>query len=96
MVTWGNKPAVSQTWTALQDYFTEKWLERKQYSATMAKQSQFKEAALQAQEAAAAEEALLQDQHMKQIVQMEAANKSNMDLMMEWMNALLAENGGKQ
>jgi len=40
----------------IQTYFTDKWLERKQYSVTMAKQSQFKEAALLAQETAAAEE----------------------------------------
>ncbi len=39
MVAWENKPAVQQTWAALQTYFTEKWLERKQYSATTAKQS---------------------------------------------------------
>jgi hypothetical protein len=45
-----------QTWAVLQTYFTDKWLKRKQYSATMAKQLQFKEAALLAQETAAAEE----------------------------------------
>jgi hypothetical protein len=65
---------MAQTWAALQTYFTEKWLERKQYLATTAKQSQFKEAALLAQETAAAEEegktqallfAMLQDQHAK-------------------------------
>ena len=75
-----------QTWTALQTYFTEKWLERKQYSATTAKQSRFKEAALLAQETAAAEEegelqamlfAMLQEQHDKQIVAMAATNKAN-------------------
>ena len=76
MVTWENRTSATQTWTELQTYFTEKWLERKQYSATTAKQSRFKEATLQAQEAAAAEEegkmqamlfAMLQDQHTKQI-----------------------------
>jgi hypothetical protein len=46
MGAWENKPAAQQTWAALQAYFTEKWLERKQYSAMMAKQLQFKEAAL--------------------------------------------------
>jgi hypothetical protein len=56
MVAWEGKPTAGMTWTALQDYFTEKWLERKQYSATTAKQSCFKEAVLHAQEAAAAEE----------------------------------------
>jgi hypothetical protein len=37
MVAWENRPAVNQTWTNLQTYFTEKWLERCQYSAAMAK-----------------------------------------------------------
>jgi hypothetical protein len=102
MVVWENKPAVDQTRAALQAYFTEKWLERKQYSATMAKQSRFKEVALQAQEAAAAEEegetqamlfAMLQEQHAKQIAQMEATNKTNMDLLLERMNAMIGSNG---
>ena len=72
--------------------------------ATTAKQSHFKEVALHAQEAAAAEEegetqamlfAMLQDQHTKQIAQMEAANKMNMDLMMERINALITASGGQ-
>ena len=88
MVAWKNRTSATQTWAELQTYFTEKWLERKQYSATT-KQSRFKEAALQAQEAAAAEEegetqamlfAMLQDQHTKQIAQMEAKNKANMSI----------------
>jgi hypothetical protein len=71
----------------------------------MAKQSRFKEAALLAKETAAAKEegktqavlfAMLQDQHMKQIVQMEAMNKSNMDAMMERMNTLVAAGGARQ
>jgi hypothetical protein len=66
---------------------------------TVAKQLQFKEAALLAQETAAAKEegktqamlfAMLQDQHAKQIAQMEATNKTNMDAMMEQMNTLVA------
>ncbi len=28
MVAWENKPRTQQTWQNLQDYFTEKWLER--------------------------------------------------------------------
>jgi hypothetical protein len=65
----------------------------------MAKQLQFKEAALLAQETAAAKEegetqailfAMLHDQHAKQITQMEATDKTNMDTMMEQMNALVA------
>ena len=104
MVVWENKTPAAQTWTALQAYFTEKWLERKQYSATTAKQSRFKEAALQAQETAAAEEegetqamlfTMLQDQHTKQIAQMEAANKTNMDALLERMNAIVAANGAR-
>ena len=99
MLGWENKPTADQTWTNLQAYFTEKWLERKQYSATTAKQSRFKEAALAAQEKEAAEAegetqamlfAMLQEQHDKQIAKMEATNKANMDAMMERMNALVA------
>jgi len=105
MVAWENKTSATQTWAALQTYFTEKWLERKQNSATTAKQSRFKEAALQAQEAAAAEEegemqamlfAMLQDQHTKQIIQMETTNKANMEVMMDKMNALVASNATRQ
>jgi hypothetical protein len=103
MVAWENKPAAQQTWAALLTYFTKEWLERKQYSTTMAKQSRFKEAALLAQETAAAKEegesqavlfATLQEQHDKQIVAMTATNKANMDAMMERMNAILA--GGRE
>jgi hypothetical protein len=31
MVLWENKTAVQQTWQNLQDYFTKKWLEHRQY-----------------------------------------------------------------
>ena len=48
--------SAAQLWSHLQKYFTDKWLKRKQYSATTAKQSRFKEAVLLAQETAAAEE----------------------------------------
>jgi hypothetical protein len=74
MVAWKNKPAAVQTWAELQTYFTKKWLECKQYSTTTAKQLRFKEAALLAQETAAAEDtgkshamlfAMLQEQHDK-------------------------------
>ena len=99
MLGWENKSTADQTWPNLQTYFTDKWLERKQYSATTAKQSQFKEAALAAQEkeTAATEGetqamlfAMLQEQHSKQIASMEATNKANMEAMMERMNALVA------
>ncbi len=72
---------------------------------TTAKQSQFKEAVLLAQEIAAAEEEgktqallfiMLQDQHAKQIAQMEATNKTNMDTLMERMNPLVAAGGARQ
>jgi hypothetical protein len=105
MVAWENKTVAQQTWAALQAYFTKKWLECKQYSARMATQSQFKEAALLAQETAAAKEegelqamlfAMLQEQHDKQIAVMTATNKANMDAMMEMLNAILAGGGEKQ
>ncbi len=105
MVAWENKTVAQQTRAALQAYFTKKWLEHKQYSATTAKQSQFKEAALLAQGTAAAEEegesqamlfAMLQEQHDKQIAAMTAMNKANMDAMMERMNAIMAGGGEKQ
>ncbi len=72
MFAWENKTTAQQTWQNLQDYFMEKWLEQKQYLQANAKHLQFKDAALTAQELAAAEEegktiammfALLQDQH---------------------------------
>ena len=105
MLGWENKPTADQTWTNLQAYFTKKWLERKQCSATTAKQSRFKEAALAAQEKEAAEAegetqamlfAMLQEQHDKQIAQMEATNKANMDAMLERMNALVAAGANKE
>ncbi len=102
---WENKAPANHTWANLQAYFTKKWLKRKQYSATSAKQSCFKEAALLAQETAAAEEegetqamlfTLLQEQHDKQMETMGATNKTNMDTMMEPMNALVATAGGNR
>ncbi len=92
MVAWENKPAAQQTWQALQDYFTEKWLEHCQYSQATAKHSRFKDAALAAQELAAAEEegettammfALLQEQHKSQMEAMAAANQKSMDAILE-------------
>ncbi len=83
----------------------QKWLERKQYSATTAKQSQFKEAALLAQEIAAAKEegetqvmlfAMLQELHGKQMETMAATNKATMNAMMEQMNAMVAVGGGRK
>jgi hypothetical protein len=83
----------------------QKWLERKQYSATTANQSRFKEAALLAQETAAVEEegetqamlfAMLQEQHDKQMATMAASNNANMDAMIEWMNVLVAASGGRR
>jgi hypothetical protein len=56
LVLWENKPAANQTWQALQDYFMEKWLERRQYSQATAKDSYFKDAALAAQEQLTAKE----------------------------------------
>jgi len=102
MVAWENKTAAQQTWQALQDYFTEKWLERRQYSQATAKHSRFKDAALAAQETAAAEEegkasammfALLQEQHKAQLDAMTSANQKAMDAMFERKNAIIAGNG---
>ncbi len=59
---------------------------------------------LLAQETAAAKEegetqallfAMLQNQHMKQLAQMEGTNKTNMDAMMEQINALVAVGGAR-
>jgi hypothetical protein len=105
MLLWENKNPAAQTWGALQAYFTEKWLERRQYSATTAKQSRFKEAALLAQETAAAEEegesqamlfSMLQEQHDKQMASMAATNKANMDAMMEKLHALVTAGGSRR
>ncbi len=102
MVAWENKPAAQQTWQALQDYFTEKWLERCQYSWATAKHLRFKGAALTAQELAVAEEegetvammfALLQEQHKSQMEAMAAANQKSMNAILEQMNAMLAGQG---
>jgi len=101
MVAWENKTPAQQTWQNLQDYFTEKWLERRQYSQATAKHLWFKDAALAAQETAAVEEegetsammfALLQEQHRVQLDAMATANKKAMDAMFERMNAIVAGN----
>jgi hypothetical protein len=92
LVLWENKPSANQTWQALQDYFTEKWLERRQYSQATAKQSCFKDAALAAQDQVAAKEegealammfALLQEQHKTQIEAMATAHQKAMEAMFE-------------
>jgi hypothetical protein len=92
MVAWENKSAAQQTWQALQDYFTEKWLERHQYSQATAKHSWFKDTALATQELAVAEEegetmammfVLLQEQHKSQMEAMAAANQKSMDAILE-------------
>jgi hypothetical protein len=102
MVAWENKPAAQQTWQALQDYFTEKWLERRQYSQAMAKHSHFKDVALAAQEMAMAEGegettammfALLQEQHRLQMETLAAAIQQMMDVMLEQMNTIIAGQG---
>ncbi len=102
MVAWENKPAAQQTWQALQDFFTEKWLERRQYSQVTAKHSCFKDAALAAQEMATAEGegettammfVLLQEQHRLQMKTLAEANQQTMDAMLEQMNAIIAGQG---
>jgi hypothetical protein len=105
MVVWENKTAAQQTWAELQTYFTKTWLECKQNSAMLSKQSHFQEAALLTQEIAAAEDkcksqtklfAMLLEQHNRQIAAMTATNKANMDAMLERMNALMAGGGGRR
>ncbi len=102
MVAWENKPAAQQMWQALQDYFTEKWLERCQYSQVTAKHSCFKDAALAVQEIVMVEGegemtammfVLLQEQHRLQIETLAAANQQTMDVMLEQMNAIIAGQG---
>ncbi len=56
MVAWENKTTAQQTWQNLQDYFMENWLDQRQYSQATAKHLHFKDAALAAQELAAADE----------------------------------------
>jgi hypothetical protein len=99
LVLWENKPAANQTWQALQDYFTEKWLERRQYLQATAKHSRFKDAALTTQEQVAAEEegkvsmmmfALLQEQHKTQLEAMGTANQKAMEAMFEQINAIVS------
>jgi hypothetical protein len=98
LVLWENKLAANQTWQALQDYFTEKWLERRQYFQAMAKHFRFKDAALAAQEQVAAEEegkvlammfALIQEQHKMQLKAMGTANQKTMEAMFEQINAIV-------
>jgi hypothetical protein len=73
--------------------------------AARTKQSSFKEAALAAQEQAAATEegemqgmmfALLQEQHQLQLKLMAAVNKATMEAMMEQITALITAQGGRQ
>jgi hypothetical protein len=99
LVLWENKPSANQTWQALQDYFTEKWLERRQYLQATAKQSRLKGAALATQEQVAAEEegkalammfALLQEQHKTQLEAMAMANQKAMEAMFEQINAIVS------
>jgi hypothetical protein len=73
--------------------------------AATAKQSQFKEVALAAQEQTSAEEegetqammfALLQDQHKLHFEAMATANNATMDVLIEFMNAMLGNNSGSR
>ncbi len=98
LVLWENKPPTNQTRQALQGYFTEKWLERRQYLQATAKQSHFKDAALATQEQVAAEEegkvstmmfALLQEQHKTQLRAISTANQKAMEAMFERINTII-------
>jgi hypothetical protein len=101
LVPWENKTPAQQTWQALQDYFTEKWLARHQYLQETAKHLRFKDATLAAQETVAAEEegetsvmmfALLQEQRRVQLDATATANQKAMDAVFERMNAIIAGN----
>ncbi len=100
MVAWENKTTAQQTWQALQDYFTEKWLEHCQYSQATAKHLRFKDAALAAAEkegeTSAIMFALLQEQHRTQLKAMATVNQKAMDAMFERMNAILTGTGKGQ
>jgi hypothetical protein len=98
LVLWENKPATNQTWQVLQDYFTEKWLEPRQYLQATARHSRFKDAALAAQEQVAAKEegkvsammfALLQEQHKMQLEAMGTANQKAMEAMFKQINTIV-------
>jgi hypothetical protein len=98
LVLWENKPSANQMWQALQDYFTEKWLECRQYLQATATQSHFKDAALATQEQVAAEEegealammfVLLQKQHKTQLKAMATANQKAMEAMFKQINAIV-------
>jgi len=72
MSTWENKPPADKTWTNIKDYFTQQWQEQQAYNKMTAKQSAFKEAAMLAKEAEAAEQnaqifVLMQTQHDEQM-----------------------------
>lgn len=91
MVAWENNLPMTKHGSTYKP-FHQKWLEDKQYSATMAKQSQFKEAVFLVQETAKAQEeqksqmllfAMLQKQHDKQMEEVMANNKANIEAMME-------------
>ncbi len=79
-----------------------KRLERRQYLQATARHTRFKDAALAAQELAAAEEegetmammfTLLQEQHKARLKSMAASNKQVMDMMFERMNVLVVGHG---
>ncbi len=98
LVLWENKPSANQKWQALQDYFTEKWLERRKYLQATAKQSRFKDVGLAAQEQVAAKEegkasammfALLQEQHKMQLKAMATTNQKAMEAMFKQINAIV-------
>ena len=56
---WETKPGADKTCANAQTYFTEKWEEQQSYNKMTARQTASQEAALQAKEAAIAEETAL-------------------------------------
>ena len=94
MHKWENKTAALKTWDNIKAYFTQQWQEQQAYNKMTAKQSAFKEAAMLAKEAEAAEQqaqifVLMQTQHdeqMKKIVENMAAMQKQYEGLLKQKN----------
>ena len=94
MHEWENKTAALKTWDNIKTYFTQQWQEQQAYNKMTAKQSAFKEAAMLAKEAEAAEQqaqifVLMQTQHdeqMKKIVENMAAMQKQYEGLLNQKN----------
>jgi hypothetical protein len=98
MVAGENKPAAQQTWGELQTYFTEKWLECKQYSATMALKRQrfLHRRQQQLKTKVSHKQCCLQCcRKSRQAIMLMTTNKANMDAMLKRMNPLVTGEAGR-